>query len=847
MVFGFRVALLMCLAGLVCGIPCRASYTIGLALPTFKDASQSRFRLDVERALKLFQEQIQGQLGAELKEEFGVEPPNLVFQTMECAKGDIPCAAKSAEELIKSDCVAVIGHVYSDQALAAGGIYDQNKVVMVTPTATHPEVAKVSNRVFRLTFDDAWQGAVIAAYVYKILERTKVAVVYDDDLYGSGLLESFVKQARSMGFQPMAELPVRLQDGRIEIPGPAVLFPAVAAADAVVLFTSPSTGVRLFRQVRTQHADIPIIGSDNLFWSSYAEGVNQIVQQLNQPAANVLVASPFFYELAPSKAYEFKRMYQSRYRADGKDEPHTRAHKPQSHTAPTPYPALFVDSALLITRGIMSGMANRKHSVKELREEVFTYLDSLDSPKEAVDGFTGSLYFDKEGSMRRPVLFGWLKGCIFKPAFVQLAEVSSSRRATSEKSGVTPGEVEGSISRMPNDKTKNDRPETAYPADSGKSSRTESAAATRSPIEVNGVLLGPRYVVYTGLNFYRIDNVNLLSQTFDAEFFLWFKWTEPEHLALNEDTIFFWNSFHQVDDQLVPMGRYVDGNIRYRAFRVKGAFLDTYDLRNYPFDSQVLSLRMSLFQPGTDRILLAVDEDVDFAADQFNIFPDEYEHLEPPEHTSGTLPLNASFGDPRRRTSTGWDYEYSVYQVRFGVTRNPFPYLLKMFLPLFVLIGICLAVFWVPVEHFSVRITLVMTSLLSAIVFHMSRAGALPNVGYLTLADKFFVFSYVIMSTATAANIWIEWLVRKGSEARSQALNSGARYLITAASVFTFLTLALPAIEKWYLRALVIVGLLFSVWLVYEFLRLHPAVRTRLRDLARVSRRTHRASSPKEV
>jgi branched-chain amino acid transport system substrate-binding protein len=767
-----------------------ARYSIGLALPSSEKGTRSRFVGQIEGALRVFQEQLRGEVGRELAQEFGVEPPEIVFVTKECPPKDAECAVETAKKFVDSDCVAVVGHTYSGPALAAGKVYDRHKMVMITPTATHREIARVSNRVFRLTFDDQWQGAVIAAYVLKMMERAKIAVLYERSAYGLGLLESFKKQAHSLGFQPVAEIEVHTAlDGKIT-GEPEGLAATLASADAVVLFTGKDAGLALFSLIRANSPQIPIIGSDNLLWSSFARDIDREVHRLGLKEAHLLVASPFFYELAPLKAHEFKRLYERRFAGAESSSALAHGSEKESGMGLAPFPALFVDAAMLVTRGIMAGLAKNKRSAAELRQEIFDYLNTLDSPSSAVDGITGQLYFDKEGNIPRPVLFAWLKGGRFRPAYLQLTR---ARGRNGKECSETSGSVDGSI-------------------------------------VVNGVSLRPRNVVYTGINLYRIDNVNLLRQTFDAEFFLWFKWRKPDTLNLDDHTIFFWNSLHTADDQIVPLAANLCEDTKYRGFRIKGTFLDVYNLKDYPFDSQFLNLRMSLSAYGADRILLAVDDEVDVAADQFHIFPNEYDHLEKPEHFSGTLPLNASFGDPFRKTAEGVDYQYSVYQVRFGVTRNPFPYLLKMFLPLFVLIAISLAVFWVPVEHFAVRITVVMTSLLSTIVFHMSKSTGLPNVGYLTLADKFFVCAYMIMSISIVAHIWIEWSIKRGPEGRSEALNSGARYVLTAASVIVFLTLALPVMEGWYARTLAFAGLVFGLWLLYECVRHYPDRFARLKS-----------------
>ena len=784
------LALLILFTATATGAQGRTGYAVGLALPVSSQPGDTALALDVEHSIELFSEQLKGSLGIELKEEFGVAPPDITFTTIKCPAQDEACAARTAENFVGSDCVAVIGHTYSGPALAAGRIYDRHKMVLVTPTASNRAVARVSNRVFALTFNDEWQGGVIAAYVYRMMALHKAVVVFQDSAYGRGLMQSFRKQARDMGFQPAAEIAVPSSSSGDSNQDFSGLLSSLDSADVIVVFANRATAIRLFREVRNHKVGIPIVGSDSLLSTSFAKEVQEALRLLKQPQANLLVASPFFYELAPLKAHDFRRLYEKRFFQGKGDKKHPAADPAGSDITIAPYPALFVDAALLVTRGIMAGLAKGKRSVNELRDEIFTYMDALNSPEKAVEGITGHIFFNEEGSMPRPVLFGWLKSTGFRPAFLQLAQVHRGRTQSFPKSHKDAGGDE-----------------------------LESR-----PLLVNGLPMAPKYVVFTGINLYRIDNVDLLSQTFDAEFFLWFRWKKPRHLTLNSDTIFFWNSVYSTDDKVILMGEHVEDDIRYKGFRLKGGFLDTFNLRNFPFDSQVLSIRMSLPEYGTDSILLAVDDEVEYAADKFSIFPNEYEKIGEPDHATGTFPLNASLGDPRRATTRSGDYDYSVYEVRFEVTRNPFSYLLKMFLPLVLLIGICLAVFWVPIRYFGVRMTIVMTSLLSAIVFHMSRSSRLPNVGYLTLADTYFVVSYVVMSATIAANIWIEWLVQKGRDTRSETLNSAARYLLTAATVFTFLTLGLPAIRAWYLRVFVGVGVLFSGWLVYEFIRHHPSI-----------------------
>ena len=155
----------------------------------------------MEQALEIFKEQLKGSVGIRLKQEFKIEPPEITFETIKCPAHDSECAVESALRFVQSDCVAVIGHTYSGPALAAGKVYDRNRMVLISPTASNPRVAQASNRVFSLTYDDEWLGAVIATYLYKILNRTRTGRRFEPTDYGRGLKDSFAQQAQFLGCQ----------------------------------------------------------------------------------------------------------------------------------------------------------------------------------------------------------------------------------------------------------------------------------------------------------------------------------------------------------------------------------------------------------------------------------------------------------------------------------------------------------------------------------------------------------------------------------------------------------------------------------------------------------------------
>lgn len=119
-------------------------------------------------------------------------------------KSDASESTLAATKLVTQDkVVALLGPVTSTNSLAAVPVAQDNKIPMVTPTATSPKVTvtedgKLNDYIFRSCFIDPFQGTVMANFASNEL-KAKTAAVYIDNAsdYAKGLAqffeESFVK------------------------------------------------------------------------------------------------------------------------------------------------------------------------------------------------------------------------------------------------------------------------------------------------------------------------------------------------------------------------------------------------------------------------------------------------------------------------------------------------------------------------------------------------------------------------------------------------------------------------------------------------------------------------------
>lgn len=102
-------------------------------------------------------------------------------------------AATAVRKLISRDhVVALIGEIASSRSLEAGPIAQQNKVPMVSPGSTNPNVTRIGDYIFRVCFIDPFQGTVMAKFALNSLHKTRVAILTDvRQDYSVGLAQFF--------------------------------------------------------------------------------------------------------------------------------------------------------------------------------------------------------------------------------------------------------------------------------------------------------------------------------------------------------------------------------------------------------------------------------------------------------------------------------------------------------------------------------------------------------------------------------------------------------------------------------------------------------------------------------
>jgi branched-chain amino acid transport system substrate-binding protein len=104
-------------------------------------------------------------------------------------------AVAVANKIVSQKIKYVIGHVCSGSTIPASDIYENEGIVMVTPSATAPQLTEGKKRhfIFRTIGRDDQQGPAAAHYIINNVKPKKVAILHDKQSYGQGIASSVKK------------------------------------------------------------------------------------------------------------------------------------------------------------------------------------------------------------------------------------------------------------------------------------------------------------------------------------------------------------------------------------------------------------------------------------------------------------------------------------------------------------------------------------------------------------------------------------------------------------------------------------------------------------------------------
>lgn len=127
----------------------------------------------------------------EINKSGGVLGEKLVLKVIDDA-GEPKQGVSAANQIIADGVKFVVGPVTTGVTMPVSDALSENGVVMVTPTATGPDLTNRGlDYILRTCGRDDQQADVMADYVLANMKDKKVAIVHDKAAYGKGLADAF--------------------------------------------------------------------------------------------------------------------------------------------------------------------------------------------------------------------------------------------------------------------------------------------------------------------------------------------------------------------------------------------------------------------------------------------------------------------------------------------------------------------------------------------------------------------------------------------------------------------------------------------------------------------------------
>lgn len=178
-------------------------------------------------------------------------------------------AGNSVTKLVTQDkVVAVIGPATSGCVAASTPITTSNKIPLIAPCATAPNITvdngKVKEFVFRACFIDPFQGHVMAEFADKNLKVKNIAILYDASSdYSKGLAEVFSKTMEEKGGKILAKEAFLAKDLDFKS---ALTKIKATNPEAIYIPGYYEEVAKIIKQTRELGIDVPLLGCDG--WDS---------------------------------------------------------------------------------------------------------------------------------------------------------------------------------------------------------------------------------------------------------------------------------------------------------------------------------------------------------------------------------------------------------------------------------------------------------------------------------------------------------------------------------------------------------------------------------------------------
>ena len=652
---------------------------------------------------------------------------------------DLEVAKKVAEEIGKSQAVAVIGNYSSNNSLAAGKIYQQYKIPAITSTATADSITTDNEWYFRTIAPNKEQGKLIANYLEQVLKTPKIYLIYDNSSYSVNLAQNIENQLQYFGKELLGKWQTKEEDN-VEVISQKIVDELLElkslgqTPDAIIMVNHGYQAVPILRLIKSNNIDSLIITGDSPTTFLGTQLSHNIRNEQNYFFNAVQGISPLLFDISGEPALNFKNAFRETY-----------------NYVPDYIPACTYDAAGAIITAINYSMEqdNKSFTNNNIDQErllIKEGLKQIDSPEDIIPRATREIYFDENGDSVTPVFLATFNHGEFISTFTQLKTIKNIELVFDLDDKLARGEIFYDGQKY----------------------------------------LQKTYIVYTGIDINEITRINQKNSSYLIDFYLWFRYQGD----INPDDINFTNyDVERLDsgEELTlgePIRQGEERGVKYVVYHMKADFYERFDFHEYPFDIQNLSIRFHHNNLTKNRLIYVIDlvgmrdknpqialenfkqykvlgNITDWQVKKVSFFQDTY--------------TNSSSLGYRRFFDTDSKIRYSRFNAIVDIKRAIVSFSIKNLLPLCFFIVVAYSILFLPYEEISAD---TISALLLAVVFyHLSILESLPEgVGYVVVLDYAFYLAYFIFCSELL-------MVILGNHQRVKAMGISKEQLLTTGKI----------------------------------------------------------------
>ena len=307
-------------------------------------------------------------------EEFNAQnSENSIELIIEDSKSDPKVGVSAINKLINADRVkTVIGDLGSPIFLAMAPIAEKNKVVMISPGASNPQVREAGDYIFRIYTSDEFDGKVMATYLLDKKKTKSVALLHFNNDYGVGLSKAFCNEY--IARNGVIAFNCTFDENSLDFKEIIIKLKSANVKD-VYFIGSPKQDASFLRQAREANFKPNIYGVLSFEDSEFLHNSKNTFE-------SVEYTTPYFdIESDNVKMKEFRTKYIEKY-----------------STQPDLNSALGYDVASIL----IEALKNNDFKSENLKEEIYKIKN--------FPGLTGNTTFDDHGDVIKDVMIKEVRG-----------------------------------------------------------------------------------------------------------------------------------------------------------------------------------------------------------------------------------------------------------------------------------------------------------------------------------------------------------------------------------------------------------------------------------------------------